>query len=73
MNCPKCEANDVHGFGRDADLLWMDFESDVIDGYLHTVYYCKRCDFNQEKIFDPELIHLNTELGRVVSKEEEEE
>ena len=69
MNCPQCEEDDVHGYLSATDQLWMEFESDVIDGYLHTVYYCKRCDFSQEKKFDPELIHLHVERGRVVLEE----
>jgi len=73
MNCPQCQDNDIHGFLHDADQLWMEFEAEVIDNYLHTVFYCRRCDFTQEKKFDPELIHLHVQRGLVVTATEIEE
>lgn len=39
------------------DKLWCEFEAQVFKHTLHTVYYCRRCDFSEEKKFDPEDIH----------------
>ena len=59
MNCPKCFAKPSGEYLASTDQLWCEFEAEVIDGTLHTVYYCRRCDWHQEKCFNPELIHLN--------------
>jgi len=40
-----------------SDQLWMEFEAEVIDGYLCTVYYCRHCSYNEQKKFDPGIIH----------------
>jgi len=58
MNCPKCELRDVHGILSQTDQLWCEFDSEIIDGYLQTVFYCRRCDWNNSKRFDPGLIHI---------------
>lgn len=61
MNCPKCRNSEWGNFLSETDRLWCEFEAEVISGYLHTVYWCKRCDWNQQRKFDPELIHLREE------------
>ena len=60
MNCPKCTIQDlVHNseYWASTDQLWMEFEAEVIDGWLETVYYCKRCEYNEQKKYDPQRIH----------------
>lgn len=57
MNCPKCTELDIGDYLASTDRLWCEFEA-IMDGYtLHTVYYCRRCDWNEQKSFDPQLIH----------------
>ena len=63
--CPKCAANELYGdIWSQMDQLWMQFESEVQQFTLYTVYWCKRCDYHEEKQFDPEIIHDNGIVGR---------
>ena len=58
MNCRKCLKHPMGDIWAASDRLWCIFEAEVIDGWLHTVYYCRHCDWNQQRKFDPEIIHL---------------
>ena len=56
--CPKCAADPVYGdIWSQTDQLYMEFESEVQEFTLYTVYWCKRCDFVEQKQWDPETIH----------------
>jgi len=57
MNCPQCLAHPMGDIWAASDKLWCEFEAEVIDGYLHTVYWCRQCDFAEQKKFDPEELH----------------
>jgi len=57
MNCPKCTALDIGDYLASTDQLWCEFESEVQEHTLFTVYWCRRCDFSETKEFDPQLIH----------------
>jgi len=59
MNCPKChiENFEVRDYLASTDQLWMEFEAEIIDGYLYTLYYCRHCPYNERKKFDPQRIH----------------
>ena len=60
--CPKCAAHPMYGdIWSTTDQLCMDFEAYTYGGWLHTLYYCKRCDFTELKEHDPELIHDGVE------------
>ena len=57
LNCPKCTEKDEFDYLAMTDNLWCEFEAMVHDYVLHTVYYCRHCDWNQSKEFDPQSIH----------------
>ncbi len=57
MNCPKCLKHPMGDFWAAEDKLWCEFEAQVIKYTLYTVYWCRRCDFTEEKEFDPEDVH----------------
>ena len=61
MNCPKCSDTPEAEYLASTDQLWCEFEAEVINHELHTVYWCRRCDWNQQRTFDPELIHNGEE------------
>tara|TARA_A100001234_G_C12440876_1_gene306880 strand:- start:200 stop:382 length:183 start_codon:yes stop_codon:yes gene_type:complete len=57
MDCPKC-LDKPHGeFYASQDKLWCEFDAQVIDGWLYTVYYCRNCDWNEQKKFCPQVMH----------------
>ena len=57
MNCPKCLKHPMGDIWAAEDKLWCQFEAEVIQHTLHTVYWCRRCDFAEQKEFDPEDVH----------------
>ena len=58
-DCPKCAKHPIYGdIWAQTDQLYMEFEAEVFMHTLHTVYWCKRCDYSEEKEHDPELIHI---------------
>ena len=61
MNCPDCfKDNDaMRDYMISTDQLWCEFEADVIDGYLHLVYYCRHCSWHHQKKIDPEPLFNN--------------
>ena len=66
MNCPSCTEGDVSGYYASTDQLWCEFEAEVVDHCLYTIYYCRHCDWQERKKFDPQLIH-----DKMKSEEEE--
>jgi len=61
MDCPVCLETPHGEYLASTDQLWCEFEAEVIEGWLHTVYYCRRCDWNEQKKYCPQLIHDNQE------------
>jgi len=57
MNCPKCTELDIGDYLASTDRLWCEFEAEVQNHTLHTVYWCRRCDWSETKEFDPQIIH----------------
>ena len=55
--CPKCAEHPWGDIWSQTDQLSLEFEAEVIHYTLHTVYWCKRCDYSEEKRYDPEEIH----------------
>ena len=57
-DCPKCKAHPIYGdIWAETDQLYMEFDAVVYQYTLFTSYWCKRCDYVEEKEHDPELIH----------------
>lgn len=61
MDCPVCIEGPHGEYLASTDQLWCEFEAEVIDGWLETVYYCRKCSWHEHKKFDPQLIHDNQE------------
>ena len=61
MNCPKCFDTPEGEYLAATDQLWCEFDAQIFDGYLHTAFYCRRCDWSQQNRFDPEVIHMEEE------------
>lgn len=67
MNCPDCTENDISEYLAQTDNLWCKFEAEVLNGYLHLVYWCRHCSWHSHKKIDPEFLWDNPFV-----KEEEE-
>lgn len=62
--CPKCAKEPILGdIWSQTDQLYMEFESEVQQYTLYTVYWCKRCDYYEQKTWDPEIIHDKGTVG----------
>ncbi len=58
-DCPKCAEHPIYGdIWAQTDQLYMEFEALIFKHTLHTVYWCSRCGYHEEKTHDPELIHI---------------
>ena len=62
--CPKCAKNPDYGdFWAQTDRLYMEFESEVQSFTLFTVYWCRRCNYFEQKKWDTEIIHDQSTVG----------
>ena len=57
MNCPECLKTEIGDYLAQTDQLWCEFEAEVIEHELRTIYYCRHCDWHEERKFDPQLLH----------------
>jgi len=63
--CPKCAKDPVYGdIWSCTDQLSLEFECEVQQYTLWTVYWCKRCDYAEQIEWDPEIIHDQCLVGR---------